>query len=402
MASLRIVTPPAQSVWRYDSYAMDSLEILETLCLQPAVSYHEHRVAREIANILAANSIEAQRDRWGNIIARLDGDSSISPLVFVAHMDHPGFEAIEAFEVNEDEEVIIAEPRGGLGFRAYERGTAVHVIGRNGVGLHGTIEARENLRRMGRFARADKVTIRPDATDLGRKASDLLYPATVILDLPSFSTDGEFIHGRQLDDLAGCATILSALIKINADGSNRRSVIGLFTRAEEVGLVGAALAAGDETFPKDAIIVSIETSLKSETAKQGSGVVIRVGDRMTTFDHEAEAMLHSASRRIGEYDGEGSVKVQRALMGAGGCEASAFKAHGYRVTGISYPLGAWHNTEDDGSIVSEYIHKDDFRSGVALITEAMRDEGEGRHDDSLRYLASFPETGAMRLRETLF
>ena len=381
---------------------MDSLEILETLCLQPTVSYHEHRVAREIINILVANSMNAQEDRWGNVIARLDGDSSIPPLVFVAHMDHPGFEAIESVEVNEDEELIVAEPRGGLGFRAYERGTSVHVIGRNGVGLHGTVESRENLRRMGRFARADRVTVRPDATGFGRKASDLMYPAAVILDLPSFSVDDEFIRARQLDDLAGCASILSALAKTNADGSNRRPIIGLFTRAEEVGLVGAALAADDETFPKDAIIVSVETSLKSETAKQGDGVVIRVGDRMTTFDHEAEAVLHAASRRIGEYDGGEDIKVQRALMGAGGCEASAFKAHGYRVTGTSYPLGAWHNTEDDGSIVSEYIHKDDFRSGVALITEAMRDEGEGRHDDSLRYLASFPETGAMRLRETLF
>ena len=224
----------------------------------------------------------------------------------------------------------------------------------------------------------------------------------MILDLPSFSVDGEFIRARQLDDLAGCATIMFALIKINTDGSNRRPIVGLFTRAEEVGLVGAALAASDETFPKDAIIVSIETSLKSDTAKQGNGVIIRVGDRMTTFDHEAEAVLHAASRRIGEYDGAEDIKIQRALMGAGGCEASAFKAHGYRVTGTSYPLGAWHNTEDDGSIVSEYIHKDDFVSGVALITEAMRDDAAGRHDDPLRYLASFPETGAMRLRETNF
>ena len=140
--------------FRIRFFAMDSLEILETLCLQPTVSYHEHRVAREITNILVANNVNPQRDRWGNVIARLEGDSSISPLVFVAHMDHPGFEAIEAVDVNEDEEVIVAEPRGGLGFRAYERGTGVHVIGRNGVGLHGTIESRENLRRVGRFRKS--------------------------------------------------------------------------------------------------------------------------------------------------------------------------------------------------------------------------------------------------------
>ena len=380
---------------------MDALEILETLCTQPTVSFHEHRVAREITNILATNGIQQHRDRWGNVIATIDGNDSLPPLVFVAHMDHPGFEAIEAVEINEDEEIIYAEPRGGLGTRAYDIGTSVQVIAQNGNTIFGTIESHTHLRHAGRFARADRVTIRPDDDGYGPKPSQLTYPAAVLLDLPSFRLDGDIIRARQLDDLAGCATILSALIEVNRGKTNSRTIIGLFTRAEEVGLVGAALAASDETIPKDAIVVSVETSLKSDTAKQGSGVIIRVGDRTTTFDHDAEAVLHAAAHRISEHANADNFKFQRALMGAGGCEASAFKAYGYRVTGTSFPLGAWHNTEDDGSIVPEYIHKDDFKSGVTLITEAMRDNGEPPHNDPLRHLASFPETGAMRLRETL-
>ena len=128
--------------------------------------------------------------------------------------------------------------------------------------------------------------------------------------------------------------------------------------------------------------MSVETSLKSENAKQGSGVIIRVGDRMTTFDHDAEGVLHAAAHRIGEHTTGTNFKTQRALMGAGGCEASAFKAYGYRVTGTSFPLGAWHNAEDDGSIVPEYIHKNDFLSGVTLITEAMRDDAQPTRNPS--------------------
>ena len=316
-------------------------------------------------------------------------------------MDHPGLEAIEAVEVSEDEELIVAEPRGGLGARAFDAGTGVYVVTRDGASIYGTIESHGLLRRVGRFARTDRVMIRPESGEFVRKPSELSYPAAVVLDLPSFSIDGDFIRGRQLDDLAGCATILASLIAVNRDDSNERTIVGLFTRAEEVGLVGAALAAADEVFDKNAIIVSVETSLKSDIAKQGGGVVIRVGDRMTTFDHEAEGVLHGASHRIAAQGNSEGFKVQRALMGAGGCEASAFKAHGYRVTGTSFPLGAWHNTEDDGSIMPEYIHVDDFNSGVQLITEAMRDDGEDRREDPLRYLASFPETGAMRLRETV-
>ena len=381
---------------------MNALEILERLCLQPTVSFHERRVAREISTILLANGIDARQDRWGNVVAELDGDDTMAPLVFVAHMDHPGFEAIEAVEVNDDEEMIVAEPRGGLGTRAYDVGTEVRIVSRDGLTIHGTIEFHGLLRPVGngRFARTDRVMIKPETSAFVRRASDLMYPAAVVLDLTSFGVEGQMIRARQLDDLAGCAAILASLIAVSNDGSTHRPIVGLFTRAEEVGLVGAALAAADEFVGKDAIIVSVETSLKSEIAKQGDGVVIRVGDRMTTFDHNAEAVLHAASYRIGEREGTDGFKVQRALMGAGGCEASAFKAHGYRVTGTSFPLGAWHNTEDDGSIVPEYIHVDDFRSGVALITEAMRDDNESRHNDPLRYLSAFPETGAMRLRET--
>ncbi len=381
---------------------MDALEILEQLCLQPAVSYHEWRVAREISTILSDYGIDARRDRWGNIIAEINGDESKPPLVFVAHMDHPGFEAIEAVEVSEDEELIVAEPRGGLGARTYDLGTGVRIIARDGTTMYGTIESHGLLHQVGngRFARTDRVMIQPETDVTVRKASDLTYPAAVVLDLDSFSVDGEFIRGRQLDDLAGCAAILAALITVKNDASNNRPIVGLFTRAEEVGLVGAALAAADEVVGKDALIVSVETSLKSDNAKQGDGVIIRVGDRMTTFDHSAEAVLHAAAFRIAEHRTTDGFKVQRALMGAGGCEASAFKAHGYRVTGTSFPLGAWHNTEDDGSIIPEYIHLDDFKSGVALITEVMRDEDEPRHNDPLRYLSAFPETGAMRLRET--
>ena len=376
---------------------MEALEILERLCLQPTVSYHEWRVAREISTILRDCGIDFRRDRWGNVIAEIGGDDTIAPLVFVAHMDHPGFEAIEAVEVNEDEELIIAEPRGGLGARAYDVGTGVRIVARDGTMMYGTIESHGLLRQVGnsRFARTDRVMIKPETGASVHKASDLTYPAAVILDLPSFGIEGDLIRARQLDDLAGCAAILASLATVKNDGSNNRPIKGLFTRAEEVGLVGAALAAADEFVGKDAIIVSVETSLKSENARQGDGVVIRVGDRMTTFDHSAETVLHAAAYRVAD-----GFKVQRALMGAGGCEASAFKAHGYRVTGTSFPLGAWHNTEDDGSIVPEYIHIDDFRSGVALITETMRDDNEPLHNDPLRYLSAFPETGAMRLRET--
>ena len=59
-------------------------------------------------------------------------------------------------------------------------------------------------------------------------------------------------------------------------------------------------------------------------------------------------------------------------MSGGVCEASAFNAWGYRATGVAFPLGNYHNGADDGSIAAEYIHRDDYLNGAALITEAAR------------------------------
>ncbi|MEE8046064.1 MAG: hypothetical protein V3T49_04415, partial [Dehalococcoidia bacterium] len=147
------------------------------------------------------------------------------------------------------------------------------------------------------------------------------------------------------------------------------SVYGLFTRAEEVGLVGARLAAEHELLPKDTIVVSVETSSVLPGAEIGEGVVIRTGDRAATFDYEAEAYLSEAAHRIKSTTPD--FKVQRQLMSAGGCEAAAFKAFGYKVTGTAFPLGAWHNRGESG-VEPEFISKDDLFGGAVLLAEAAK------------------------------
>jgi len=150
-------------------------------------------------------------------------------------------------------------------------------------------------------------------------------PVPVVLDLPDFDLGEGQIRMRAADDLAGCATTL-AVLAASLDFESPGTVYGLFTRAEEVGLIGALLAAEDALLPRDTVIVSVETSLALPGARQGDGPVIRTGDRATTFDNSAEAYLVSARSNLLAADD--SFKCQRQLMGAGGCEASAFAAYG--------------------------------------------------------------------------
>lgn len=366
---------------------MKALEILQRLCHQPTVSYHEHHVAKAIVEIARDADLAVQPDEWGSLHVhspRLDLSGRVHPAIaLVAHMDHPGFEAVGT---NQDGS-ITAVSHGGMPPASFESGTEVQIIQQNGTErIRGSVLRSEGLRvsHDGRFARAEAVVLSSE-----RRIDEL--PAAVILDLPDFELDGEMIRARSLDDLAGCATILASLI---ANQDSAASAVGVFTRAEEVGLVGARLIAEKGLLPRDCKVVSVETSLKSESAPQGGGVVIRVGDRMTTFDHEAESVLRAP---VG-------IKTQRALMGAGGCEASAFKAHGYKVTGTSYPLGAWHNREEDGSISAEYISRSDFEAGVGLFTEVIaryrvpfREQTDTAMRDSL---AEHPLEEAERLRKS--
>jgi endoglucanase len=197
-----------------------------------------------------------------------------------------------------------------------------------------------------------------------------------VFDLPDFVLDGDTIRMRALDDLAGCASILAALERASAESRGSR-VYGVFTRAEEGGLFGARLLADEGTLPPDTIVVSVESSSVIPGVEQGQGPIIRAGDAMTTFDAEAERVLSQAAVHLrAQPDG---FQVQRQLMSGGVCEATAFAAHGYPVTGLAFPLGNYHNAttsipDPEGGVGAEYIKLADFLGGVDLLTEVARGE----------------------------
>ena len=76
-----------------------ALEILRELGERPAAPFHESAPAGYILETLKDIGLPADTDDYGNVIAHyrnFDGDDP--PLALVAHMDHPGFEIVEASE----------------------------------------------------------------------------------------------------------------------------------------------------------------------------------------------------------------------------------------------------------------------------------------------------------------
>ena len=367
-----------------------SIEILAKLGSFSATSYWEDDVAEYLAKRADEAGLKMSVDQFGNVLVTKPGsDSSAAGIAFVAHTDHPGYEIVE-----QDGRKLTLKALGGVGLHAGRAGTQINVIEEDGSHVNAVVTGSDEPD--GDFAKSREKDgwLGTDTVyaELSDDISIKSLPRPVVPSLIDFEISNGLIRMRAADDLAGCAAILGA-IESMASTETAGNVYGLFTRAEEVGLVGARLAAENELLPKNTIIVSVETSSVLPGAEIGHGIVIRTGDRAATFDYEAEAYLGEAVQRIKSVTP--GFKVQRQLMSAGGCEASAFKAFGYKVTGTAFPLGAWHNRGESG-VEPEFISKNDFVGGAVLIAESAKLAGTNPQG-VLKRLSSTPTEEGDRL-----
>jgi hypothetical protein len=123
--------------------------------------------------------------------------------------------------------------------------------------------------------------------------------------------------------------------------------------------------------PKRALIVAIETSAAQPAAKLGDGVIVRVGDRVRTFDIELTAHVSAVAERLAKRDR--TFRHSRQLMPGGTCESSAYAVWGYTATGLCIPLGNYHN-QGRGRIEPERIDLDDFANLVKLLVALAADK----------------------------
>ena len=70
------------------------LRLAKQVLSLPTAPYHEHEVQAFVLNYCRDLGLRVETDRAGNVIAKYQRGIRGAPLVFVAHMDHPGFEAL--------------------------------------------------------------------------------------------------------------------------------------------------------------------------------------------------------------------------------------------------------------------------------------------------------------------
>ena len=327
---------------------------MEELGNNPAVPLHEGLVFNVIKDMLDRVGVNYEIDLYGNIVAFIKGTmQDIPPLAFVSHMDHPGFEV----DGDQAEDGLYARALGGVPVASIVSGMEAFAFDSMGNRFGCKLLSAED--HLSRRVRVESEVLLPPRTP-------------IVFQLEDYGLFGDTIRMRALDDLAGCAAIVALMERLVPEPPDG-DVYGIFTRAEEIGLIGARLVANSSLLPPETFVVSVETSSVIPGVEPGLGPIIRTGDASFTFSGEAEQVLIVARNTL--LDVDDSFRSQRQLMKAGTCEATAFAVRGYRTTGMAFALGNWHNAttsigDPEGGVAEEYIAVDDFLGGVDLIHKA--------------------------------
>jgi endoglucanase len=316
------------------------------LMQQPTAPYHEHAVRDEVEKICAEHNLPFKRDSFGNLLVHLRPDLSSRPLVLAAHLDHPGFDILKQISPGR----WLARFRGGVADPYFRQGTRLRLMP-------------DALRAvLGRRKHRTERIFEVNAAHMPR-----IPPTFAVWDLPDFAHHGGQILGRACDDLIGAAAILATLIDLRRSRT-ARNVVGVLSRAEEVGFHGALALAASRTLPKDSFIISLETSRELPGVKMGNGVILRVGDRASIFDSLVTRFLAEVAADLKKK----GFQFQRALMSGGTCEATAYQEFGFHCAALCIALGNYHNCAANNRIRAEYVSAADACCMVDLLTAAAK------------------------------
>jgi len=361
----------------------DLLALAQQVLTLPTAPYHEHHVKAFVeAFCRSLPSVRVEQDRVGNIIAKYQRPrtEASTPLVFVAHMDHPGFEMLGGNR---------AEFLGGVPKEMFANGVGVRVYSSRGV-------EKAKLASFDSSAWPDRKLV---TLKLKPGAIERIRPGDVgMWDVPAFRVSGDKLHATAIDDVLGTVVMLATLAEV-ARRKLQSHVWCAFTRAEEVGFPGVMEIIQSKKIPKSAFVVSIEMSKERPWARIGNGPIVRIGDRSTVFDPTATAFLLRAAQRCRER--ESAFRAQRCLMDGGTCEATAFVGFGYRAGGLCLPLGNYHNIGKNLRPRAEYVSVKDLEQLVELTAAAASERSDAGATNALlrRQVLSILRTAPRKLKK---
>ena len=343
------------------------LEFLLEILSQPTAPFREGLVIDTFLRALAKRHVPHFQDPVGNIVVGVESRKAYLALLqrrspepvrlFMAHMDHPGF---HGQNWRSDQELEI-EWFGGAPPDHLE-GAPVWLATRKGWAAEGTLTEPQKNPKSGRLTKALVRVAEKGQRDLGN-ARELF--GAFRFRAPVWRTD-DLLYTKAADDLVGSFVVATLAMQKRGLGN----FLGLLTRAEEVGFVGAIghfELGWLQRARRPVVVVSLETSRTYPGADIGKGPVVRLGDRSTTFDPGALEVFTNLAKKV-------LPKHQRRIMDGGTCEATVAVAFGVSAVGISVPLGNYHNQSFEGGPDSrgpmgpapEFVHVEDIEGMLKL------------------------------------
>ena len=363
---MRLVAQPQGTTARFEEGSDMPYTILQEMLSIPTAPFAEHLVIDYVRSFCEKRkAVTMTQDSAGNVLVRVrKGTRRVArPVCITAHLDHPGFIADKMTARTR----VRAHWRGGVQ-KAYFVGTRVR-FWLDDKWVKGTIKS---VKLTGKGAQARVATA---SIDVPRE----IPPGTLAMwDLPEPKIRGDRIHARACDDIAGAAAMLECVDRLSR-GRQSCDAYFLFTRAEEVGFVGAMAAVRRTTIPTRCYVVAMETSSELPSARMGDGPILRVGDRMTTFTSEVTSHCGRIAADLAKTDKK--FIYQRKLMDGGMCESTAYCLLGYEATGMCVALGNYHNMNTKRKVIApEYINLRDYDNTVkwfiALATTSQKYTGK--------------------------
>ncbi|MFQ5423481.1 MAG: hypothetical protein ACE5F9_05810 [Phycisphaerae bacterium] len=367
-----------------------NLKVLCDVVNLPTAPFVEDGVVEYVRRFVAARpALRLKADRFGNLLVTYTprprtarrAKSQGRPVLFAAHMDHPGFCATQMIDARH----VRADFRGWVR-ASFFPGEKVRFYS-DGRWVSGRIEkvirqrpARGGAKRAAASARSFGADA-PPAAVVARVGGPVAPGSPGMWALPDATVRGHRLRARMCDDTAGLVGILCMMDAI-CRRPIRSTCHAFFTRAEEVGFAGALAAVADRTVPKKTIVVAVECSKAIAGVALGAGPVLRVGDKATVFTPAATAYCQVVADTLARRDR--AFCFQRKLMDGGTCESTAYCHYGYEATGLCLPLVNYHNMDEArGRIAPEIIDVRDFDNlvkwFVALADSPRTVPYDGRH-----------------------
>ncbi len=345
------------------------------LLAQPTAPFREQHVIAWSERVLARAGVPFCADPAGNLIVGagslqayqklLRARSSEPVRVFIAHMDHPGFHGVRWLSPRR----LAVRWHGGAPIK-HVNGAKVWLADGQGICSDGKL-TKVALSASGMTINTAEVLVDGSSgLAAGRRARTLF--GGFGFRAPAWRS-GRHVYTKAADDLVGVFAIIDCACRIWRRGSRATipPFIGLLTRAEEVGFVGA-IAHFEQGWLTQArrqvLCVSLESSRTLPGARIGKGPIVRLGDRRTVFAADATQVLSELAQRVlpGAH--------QRRIMDGGACEASAATAYDLPAIGLSVPLGNYHNQGFEGGPdcrhaqgpAPEFVHLDDIDGMLKL------------------------------------